>query len=93
MSSIVDVRRLKVNDAAYFRRYSLTPASQDIAVLVQRFVWVSQTGDWTNPHSNSMGVSSAPYWIKTGKFLLKREGLWGVVNCWGGGFAKFASKM
>jgi len=84
-----------MNDIAYFQRYSLTPALYDIAVLVQRFVWISQSGDWTNPHSNSMGVSSTPYWTKTGKFFLKRERVWGVVNCWGGGggFAKFASKM
>jgi len=31
-----------------------------------------------------MGVSTTPYWTETGKFLLKREGVWGVVNCWGG---------
>jgi len=54
----------------------------------------SQSGDWTNPHSNSMGVSSTPYWTKTGKFLFKREEVWGMVNYWGeGGFAEFASKM
>ena len=54
-------------------------------MLVQRFVWVSQSGDWTNPHSNSMGVSSTPYWTKTGKFFVeKRRGV-GCGKLLGGG--------